>query len=338
MLDGFEEIGKNNLNVSTKDAKVSDEIRPLTFDDYIGQEELKKQLKIFIKASIKRDKPLAHTLLFGAPGLGKTTLAAIVANELGVAIHYVSAASIEKPADLASVLMQANNKDIIFIDEIHALHHRTEEFLHPAMEDFVLDITIQNGSGNKPIRVPLEQFTLIGATTKPGSLSKPFRDRFGFQQQLQFYTDEELSKIIKRTAGIIKVDVKDDVLLEIAKRSRKTARIANNILMMCGDFAIAENNSNLTMDLAKEAFDSLGVDDIGLNRIDRELMILLFENFDNKPTGLKNLASLLQENTETLETIIEPYLLQLGLIQRTNRGRQLTSKGLGYVLLAQKNK
>lgn len=232
--------------------------------------------------------------------------------------------------------MQANNKDIIFIDEIHALHHRTEEFLHPAMEDFVLDITIQNGSGNKPIRVPLEQFTLIGATTKPGSLSKPFRDRFGFQQQLQFYTDEELSKIIKRTAGIIKVDVKDDVLLEIAKRSRKTARIANNILMMCGDFAIAENNSNLTMDLAKEAFDSLGVDDIGLNRIDRELMILLFENFDNKPTGLKNLASLLQENTETLETIIEPYLLQLGLIQRTNRGRQLTSKGLGYVLLAQK--
>lgn len=338
MLDGFEEIGKNNLNVSTKDAKVSDEIRPLTFDDYIGQEELKKQLKIFIKASIKRDKPLAHTLLFGAPGLGKTTLAAIVANELGVAIHYVSAASIEKPADLASVLMQANNKDIIFIDEIHALHHRTEEFLHPAMEDFVLDITIQNGSGNKPIRVPLEQFTLIGATTKPGSLSKPFRDRFGFQQQLQFYTDEELSKIIKRTAGIIKIDVKDDVLLEIAKRSRKTARIANNILMMCGDFAIAENNSNLTMDLAKEAFDSLGVDDIGLNRIDRELMILLFENFDNKPTGLKNLASLLQENTETLETIIEPYLLQLGLIQRTNRGRQLTSKGLGYVLLAQKNK
>ncbi len=338
MLDGFEEIGKNNLNVSTKDAKVSDEIRPLTFDDYIGQEELKKQLKIFIKASIKRDKPLAHTLLFGAPGLGKTTLAAIVANELGVAIHYVSAASIEKPADLASVLMQANNKDIIFIDEIHALHHRTEEFLHPATEDFVLDITIQNGSGNKPIRVPLEQFTLIGATTKPGSLSKPFRDRFGFQQQLQFYTDEELSKIIKRTAGIIKVDVKDDVLLEIAKRSRKTARIANNILMMCGDFAIAENNSNLTMDLAKEAFDSLGVDDIGLNRIDRELMILLFENFDNKPTGLKNLASLLQENTETLETIIEPYLLQLGLIQRTNRGRQLTSKGLGYVLLAQKNK
>ena len=338
MLDGFEEIGKNNLNVSTKDAKVSDEIRPLTFDDYIGQEELKKQLKIFIKASIKRDKPLAHTLLFGAPGLGKTTLAAIVANELGVTIHYVSAASIEKPADLASVLMQANNKDIIFIDEIHALHHRTEEFLHPAMEDFVLDITIQNGSGNKPIRVPLEQFTLIGATTKPGSLSKPFRDRFGFQQQLQFYTDEELSKIIKRTAGIIKVDVKDDVLLEIAKRSRKTARIANNILMMCGDFAIAENNSNLTMDLAKEAFDSLGVDDIGLNRIDRELMILLFENFDNKPTGLKNLASLLQENTETLETIIEPYLLQLGLIQRTNRGRQLTSKGLGYVLLAQKNK
>lgn len=338
MLDGFEEIGKNNLNVSTKDAKVSDEIRPLTFDDYIGQEELKKQLKIFIKASIKRDKPLAHTLLFGAPGLGKTTLAAIVANELGVAIHYVSAASIEKPADLASVLMQANNKDIIFIDEIHALHHRTEEFLHPAMEDFVLDITIQNGSGNKPIRVPLEQFTLIGATTKPGSLSKPFRDRFGFQQQLQFYTDEELSRIIKRTAKIIKIDVKDDVLLEIAKRSRKTARIANNILMMCGDFAIAENNSNLTMDLAKEAFNSLGVDDIGLNRIDRELMILLFENFDNKPTGLKNLASLLQENTETLETIIEPYLLQLGLIQRTNRGRQLTSKGLGYVLLAQKNK
>lgn len=338
MLDGFEEIGKNNLNVSTKDAKVSDEIRPLTFDDYIGQEELKKQLKIFIKASIKRDKPLAHTLLFGAPGLGKTTLAAIVANELGVAIHYVSAASIEKPADLASVLMQANNKDIIFIDEIHALHHRTEEFLHPAMEDFVLDITIQNGSGNKPIRVPLEQFTLIGATTKPGSLSKPFRDRFGFQQQLQFYTDEELSRIIKRTAKIIKIDVKDDVLLEIAKRSRKTARIANNILMMCGDFAIAENNSNLTMDLAKEAFNSLGVDDVGLNRIDRELMILLFENFDNKPTGLKNLASLLQENTETLETIIEPYLLQLGLIQRTNRGRQLTSKGLGYVLLAQKNK
>lgn len=338
MLDGFEEIGKNNLNVSTKDAKVSDEIRPLTFDDYIGQEELKKQLKIFIKASIKRDKPLAHTLLFGAPGLGKTTLAAIVANELGVAIHYVSAASIEKPADLASVLMQANNKDIIFIDEIHALHHRTEEFLHPAMEDFVLDITIQNGSGNKPIRVPLEQFTLIGATTKPGSLSKPFRDRFGFQQQLQFYTDEELSRIIKRTAKIIKIDVKDDVLLEIAKRSRKTARIANNILMMCGDFAIAENNSNLTMGLAKEAFNSLGVDDIGLNRIDRELMILLFENFDNKPTGLKNLASLLQENTETLETIIEPYLLQLGLIQRTNRGRQLTSKGLGYVLLAQKNK
>lgn len=337
MLNGFEELSNKDLKNNTPNV-ANEALRPLNFDDYIGQEELKKQLKIFIKAALKKDKPLAHTLLFGAPGLGKTTLAAIIAHEMGVNIHYVSAASIEKPADLASLLMQANNKDIVFIDEIHALHHKTEEFLHPAMEDFVLDITIQNGSNNKPIRVPLEPFTLIGATTKPGSLSKPFRDRFGFQQQLQFYTDAELAQILKRTSRIIEIEAKDDVFLEIAKRSRQTARIANNILIMCGDFAIAENNSILTMDLAQEAFKSLAIDETGLNQIDRQLLISLYENFENKPTGLKNLASVLQENTDTLETIIEPYLLQLGLIKRTNRGRQLTSKGLTYVLLSQKTK
>lgn len=329
MVEGFEELSKKNTDSIS--VKKEQEIRPLNFDEYVGQEELKKQLKIFIKAAKIKQKPLSHILLFGSAGLGKTTLATIIAHELGVNIHYASASVIEKPSDLASLLMQAESKDIIFIDEIHALHQKTEEFLHPAMEDFVLDITVQNGANNRPIRVPLEPFTLIGATTKPGALSKPFRDRFGIQQQLQPYTVDELQSILKRTARILNVECEQGALELIAKRSRSTARIANNLLTQCGDFAISENDSFLTKQITEEALNSLGIDNDGLNKIDRQLLITLFENFDNKPAGVKNIASLLQEGVETVESVIEPYLLQLGLIARTARGRQLTSKGLAYV-------
>lgn len=329
MVEGFDEFKKQE--VIQGDNNASKELRPLVFDEYIGQEELKEQLKIFIKAAKLRDKALSHILLFGAPGLGKTTLASIIANEMGVNIHYASASTIEKPSDLASLLMQAEERDIIFIDEIHALHQKSEEFLHPAMEDFVLDITIQNPNGNKPLRIPLQPFTLIGATTKPGSLSKPFRDRFSVQQQLQPYTVTELKKILQRTSKILNLNVEENSLEMIAQRSRNTARIANNLLMMCGDFAISENNSFLTKDLTEKALKSLSIDSNGLNRIDRQLLLALFENFDNKPTGLKNLASILQEGTDTIETVVEPYLMQLGLIMRTSRGRLLTSKGINYV-------
>lgn len=297
MVEGFEEL--KNKDILPNDNQNVKELRPLNFDEYIGQEELKEQLKIFIKAAKLRDKALSHILLFGAPGLGKTTLATIIAHEMGVKIHYASASTIEKPSDLASLLMQAENKDIVFIDEIHALQTKAEEFLHPAMEDFVLDITIQNSNGNKPLRIPLQPFTLIGATTKPGSLSKPFRDRFNVQQQLQPYTIEELQKILTRTSKILDLKVEKESLEMIANRSRSTARIANNLLVMCGDFAISENNSYLTKDLTEKALKSLSIDSNGLNKIDRQLLLALFENFDNKPTGLKNLSSILQEGTET---------------------------------------
>jgi len=251
MVDGFEELKKNSTQATLTEEN-KQEIRPLTFDDYIGQEEIKRQLKIFIKAAKMRDKPLSHILLYGAPGLGKTTLASIIAKELGVNIHYASGASIEKPSDLATLLVQAEKNDIIFIDEIHALKLQTEEFLHPAMEDFVLDLSIQNGDNTKQVRIPLSPFTLIGATTKPGSLSKPFRDRFKNQQQLQYYTINELIQILKRTAKILRIEASEDSLMTIAKRSRQIARIANNLLSTCGDFAIAENDSKLTFNFVIE--------------------------------------------------------------------------------------
>lgn len=326
-MDGFKELKKEGFNeINSEENK----IRPITFKDYIGQENLKNQLSVFIKAAQMKNKTLPHVLLFGPPGLGKTTLATIIAHEMGTKIHYTSAPAIEKAADLASLLLKLDEGDFLFIDEIHRLKIQTQEMLYPAMEDKVIDIAIQGGRESKLVRLPLKNFTLIGATTKPGLLSNPLRDRFSIQQQLKFYELPELERIVKRTANIFELTIEDMAATEIAQRSRGTARIANNLLRMAGDYAIVGNNAHLTLDIAKNAMTVMNIDEFGLDHLDRKIIYVLYVINKNKPTGIKNLASSIQEETETIENIVEPYLLQKNLIMRTERGRILTDIGIDY--------
>jgi Holliday junction DNA helicase RuvB len=309
-------------------------LRPSNFDDYIGQEELKNQLSIFIQAALSKGSNLPHTLLFGPPGLGKTTLATIIANEMDSKIVYTSAPAIEKPADLASLLLSLEDNDILFIDEVHRLKKIAEEVLYPAMEDSVIDITINSAGENKIIRLPLKKFTLIAATTKPGVLSKPFRDRFIINRQLKFYKQKEIEKIIYRTTKIIGLKITENACKEIAKRSRGTARIANNLLSMVGDYAIVKNNSKIDEFITVQALNDLNIDQYGLEYIDRKLMFTIFYIFKNSPVGVKSLSSYLGEDSDTIEFIIEPYLIQKNLLNKTPRGRTLTDKGIDY---AEKN-
>ncbi len=299
-------------------------IRPLTFDDYIGQTSIKETLKISIEASKKRNVNLDHLLFYGPPGLGKTTLANIIAHELNTNIKITSAPSIERPRDIIGILMQMKEGEVLFIDEIHRLNKIAEEILYPAMEDFVIDLTTGKSQSVKTVRIPIQKFTLIGATTKAGALSGPLRDRFGIIHRLEFYTPEELCKIIKRTAGILDFKIDDEGAMEIAKRSRCTPRIANRLVKRSADWAIVKGDGVITKEVAESALSALDIDEIGLDVTDRALLNLMINSFEGGPVGIETLAVALGEDIRTIEDVYEPYLIQKGLIARTPRGRKAT--------------
>ena len=301
-------------------------IRPKKFDDYIGQKAIKETLKITIEAAKKRNVQLDHILLYGPPGLGKTTLANIIANESNVGIKITSAPSLERPRDIIGILMSLKEGEILFIDEIHRLNKIAEEILYPAMEDFTLDLTTGKSQTVKTMRVPLQKFTLIGATTKAGSLSGPLRDRFGVIHKLEFYTEEELSEVVKRTAKILNFEITDDGAKEIAKRSRLTPRIANRLVRRASDWALIKGNGIITKELASDALNALNIDIFGLDSNDREMLKLIIENYEGGPVGIETLSVALGEDIRTIEDVVEPYLLQSGFLKRTQRGRVATEK------------
>ncbi len=324
-------------NLQTKeisfDRSFENNIRPKKLDEYIGQTALKNTLKISIEASKKRNKQIDHMLFYGPPGLGKTTLASVIANELETNIKITSAPALERPRDIIGILMSLKDGEILFIDEIHRLNKITEEILYPAMEDFFLDMTTGKTQTVKTLRVPLPHFTLIGATTKAGELSGPLRDRFGIIHRLQFYTTEELSKVVERTAKILEIEIQKEGALVIAKRSRGTPRIANRLVKRVADYAIVKANGTITKEIAQEALDTLHIDNSGLDTTDRALLNLIIEKYDGGPVGLETIAAALGEDAKTIEDVYEPYLLQEGFIQRTPRGRKVSPQGyrlLGY--------
>ncbi|MFC7393210.1 Holliday junction branch migration DNA helicase RuvB [Scopulibacillus cellulosilyticus] len=299
-------------------------IRPQKLVDYIGQEQVKDNLSIFIKAAKQRHEPLDHVLLYGPPGLGKTTLSIIIANEMGVNIRTTSGPAIERPGDLAAILTALEPGDVLFIDEIHRLNRHVEEVLYPAMEDFCLDIVLGKGDTAHSVRIDLPPFTLIGATTRAGYLSPPLRDRFGVISRLQFYTTDELSLIVKRTAHILQTEIEEEAAYEIAKRSRGTPRIANRLLRRIRDFAQVTNDGIIDHFLTRESLLRLQVDERGLDHIDHQLLKSIIEKFNGGPVGLDTIAATIGEERHTIEDVYEPYLLQIGFLQRTPRGRMVT--------------
>jgi len=315
------------------DKTFENNIRPKTFDTYIGQSALKDTLKITVEAAKKRGKPLDHLLFYGPPGLGKTTLAGVIANETGVAIKITSAPALERPRDIIGILMSLEEGQILFIDEIHRLNKVAEEILYPAMEDFYLDMTTGKAQTVKTLRVPLPKFTLIGATTKAGELSGPLRDRFGIIHRLQFYTEKELAQVIKRTACILEIDIDEQGAYAIAKRSRGTPRIANRLVKRVSDYAIVKHDGKITGEIADKSLDILEIDEFGLDVTDRNLLKLIIEKYDGGPVGIETIAAAIGEDSRTIEDVCEPYLLQCGLLQRTPRGRKVspeTYRHLGY--------
>ncbi len=299
-------------------------LRPKTLDEYVGQAKVKENMKIYIEAAKKRNEPLDHTLLYGPPGLGKTTLSNIIANEMNTNIRITSGPAIEKQGDLAALLTNLNPGDVLFIDEIHRLNRSVEEILYPAMEDFSLDIIIGKGPSARSIRLDLPKFTLIGATTKAGSLSSPLRDRFGIINRLEMYTTEQLEAIVKRSASILNIEITDKGAREIASRSRGTPRIANRLLKRVRDFAQVKNDGVITDEIADLALNSLEVDKIGLDNNDIRYLENIIKKFAGGPVGLDTIASLIGEDVDTVEDVIEPYLMQIGFINRTPRGRSVT--------------
>ena len=303
-------------------------LRPQYLADYIGQQNAKENLKIFIDAARLRGEPLDHVLFYGPPGLGKTTLAGIIANELGVDIKITSGPAIGRAGDLAAILTNLNENDVLFIDEIHRLNRSVEEVLYSAMEDYALDIIIGKGPSARSIRLDLAKFTLIGATTRAGSLSAPLRDRFGVISKFEMYTTEELKKILARTAGILGVEADDESLTEMARRSRGTPRVANRMLKRIRDFSQVRGDGIINIDITREGLQALGVDELGLERIDREILRAIIERFNGGPVGIDTIAASIGEERVTIEDSSEPYLIQAGLLYRTQKGRMVSS--LGY--------
>ena len=303
-----------------------DNIRPDSFSEYIGQNEVKENIKVFVKAALMREDVLDHVLLYGPPGLGKTTLAHIIANELGSNIKTASGPTIEKSGDLAAILSTLEEGDVLFIDEIHRIPKYIEEILYSAMEDFKLDIIIGSDGTSRSIKIDLPKFTLVGATTRAGDLSSPVRDRFGIICKLSYYTDEELSMIVKRTAKVINTEITNDAALEIAKRSRKTPRVANRLLKRVSDFALVEKDGKIDLDIACVALERLAVDKDGLDGVDIEYLNALVKNFNGGPVGIESISASIGEEVTTLEDVVEPFLLQEGFIKRTSRGRVATEK------------
>lgn len=308
-------------------------IRPKSFDTYIGQSALKETLKISIAAAQKRELPLDHLLFYGPPGLGKTTLAGVIAEQMGVDIKITSAPALERPRDIIGILMSLKGGEILFIDEIHRLNKVAEEILYPAMEDFFLDMTTGKSQTVKTLRVPLPKFTLIGATTKAGELSGPLRDRFGIIHRLEFYTEDELAQVITRTAGILNIEITEEGAHAIAKRSRGTPRIANRLVKRVSDYALVKHDGKITEDIANKSLDILKIDNFGLDNTDRNLLKLIIEKYDGGPVGIETIAAAIGEDVRTIEDVCEPFLLQAGLLQRTPRGRKVspaTYRHLGY--------
>ncbi len=313
-----------NTAYTAEDSDVEVSLRPKHLEDYIGQEKVKENLKIYIEAAKGRGDPLDHVLLYGPPGLGKTTLSNIIANEMGVNIRVTSGPAIEKQGDLAAILTNLNEGDVLFIDEIHRLSRSVEEILYPAMEDYALDIIIGKGPSARSIRIDLPKFTLIGATTRAGQMTTPLRDRFGVILKLELYTPEELATIIRRNAGILQMDISDDGAIEMAKRSRGTPRIANRLLKRVRDFAQVVGDGKIDSKIANFALNKLEIDHLGLDNIDRRMLKTIIDFYSGGPVGLETLAATVGEEAVTLEDVYEPYLMQIGFLSRTPRGRCVT--------------